>query len=139
MKKFMIISFVAISIVILGNILKINGWIARYSVPAAVYVTIYPFPFYYEGSYNSGSFQGIQLGGDYSKLLWQIAKNNRCEILIKDRLVDIGKFIHSKDDPFFLGPELVFRCKSGGVAWNEIVKIENEKVTQVRISGGLWT
>jgi hypothetical protein len=34
--------------------------------------------------------------------------------------------------------ELVMRCISGGVAWNQILVIQDKAIRQARVAGGLW-
>ena len=134
MRRFLIIALVLVTIVIVTNILKFNRWTARQSVPIAAYTTIYPFPFYIESSYSEGYFQGIELGGQAVKVLATLAERGHCKLAVADGFVDVKDFRFSNHED----SELVMLCKSGGVAWNEILLIQGGIVKEIRISGGLW-
>jgi len=134
MKRYSSLIIALIAIIILGNILGINRWIARRSIPIAVYITVYPFPFNISGSFSEGYFQGAELGGQADKVLATLAARGHCKVAIADGFVDAKEFQFSN----FEGNELVMRCKSGGVAWNEILVIKEGIVKEIRIAGGLW-
>lgn len=134
MKRYIIIIMSIIIVVVFANILKINRWIARRSVPIAAYTTIYPFPFHINESFSEGYFQGAEVGGQAVKVFTTLAERRDCKVAIADRLVDARKFQFAN----FGGNELAMLCKSGGVAWNEILLIKDGIVKEIRISGGLW-
>lgn len=127
--------FIALIVAILfANILKANSSIARHSVPIAVYTTLYPFPFHIESSYSDGAFQGVEVGGSMSKTIAVLANDSRCRVLMDGRLVELPDV----DLTAYSDGELIMRCESGGVAWNQIFVIQAGVVQQIRISGGLW-
>lgn len=134
MRTLLIIILVSIAIVLVGNILNFNRWLARHSVPFAAYTTIYPFPFHIESSYSEGYFQDIELGGRAIKALATLADKSHCKLAVGDAFVDVEDFRLSDHED----SELVMRCKSGGIAWNEILLIHGGIVKEIRISGGLW-
>jgi len=55
-------------------------------------------------------------------------------LAVADGFVDVKDFRFSNHED----SELVMRCKSGGVVWNEILLIQGGIVKEIRISGGLW-
>ena len=134
MRRFLIIALAIAAVLLVGNILAFNRWTARYSVPFAAYTTVYPFPFYIESSYSEGYFQGVELGGQAVKVLATLAERGHCKLAVADGFVDVKdfQFLNHEDS------ELVMLCKSGGVAWNEILQIKVGVVKEIRISGGLW-
>lgn len=134
MRRFLIIALAIATVFLVGNIFKLNRWTARYSVPIAAYTTIYPFPFYIESSYSEGYFQGVELGGQAVKVLATLAERGHCKLAVADGFVDVKDFQFSNHED----SELVMLCKSGGVAWNEILLIKGGIVKEIRISGGLW-
>ena len=62
------------------------------------------------------------------------AKIGHCRVMLDGRLVEMGNVDLSDHGD----GELVMRCKSGGVAWNQIFVIQAGVIKQARISGGLW-
>lgn len=134
MRRLFIFILATSLILLFGSIFKFNRWTARHSVPIAIYTTIYPSPFHIDSSYTEGNFQGAELGGQPVKVLATLAEKGHCKVAIADGFVDVNDFQFSNHK----GSELVMLCKSGGVAWNEILLINDGIVKEIRISGGLW-
>lgn len=134
MRIVMVITIALLAIVSIANIVKLNDWLGRHSVPGAAFLTVYPVPFHIEASYTEGTYQDINLGDSAGNALAIIALRSHCRLMLDGRLVDVGyaRSFGTQDG------ELVMRCKSGGVSWNEILFIQGGIVKQVRISGGLW-
>jgi hypothetical protein len=114
--------------------LKFNSWIARHSVPIAAYTTLYPFPFNVEDSYSDGAFQGIKLGKAMDEAIAVLSSSGHCKVTAEGRLLEMG---YVKLSAYNDG-ELVMRCISGGVAWNQILVIQDKAIRQARVAGGLW-
>lgn len=134
MKTTFFILFALIAAILVGNFLKINDWVARQSVPLATYITLYPFPFHIESAYSDGEFQGIEIGRSMAEVIGALTSDERCQVMIDGRLVEMANV----DLAGYGDGELIMRCRSGGVAWNQIFLIQEKVVRQVRISGGLW-
>lgn len=134
MRTFLTIALTIMTVLLVGNLFKFNHWTARHSIPVAAYTTIYPFPFQIESSYSEGSFQGAEIGGPAVKVLVSLAERGRCKLAVADGFVDVQDFQFSNHED----SELVMLCKSGGIAWNEIIVIRGGFVREIRVSGGLW-
>jgi hypothetical protein len=138
-RKPLAIFLIVVFAVILANVLRANAWVARYSVPAAVYITVYPAPFQIEATYTDGTFQGISLGSKLSEAVKQMVARRSCKMALGGEFIDIEVLqnTHSNSLPDDDG-EIVLRCKSAGMPWNQILKIESGNVVQLRIAGGVW-
>ncbi|WP_162814920.1 hypothetical protein [Erythrobacter aureus] len=134
MKTFISILIAIIVLILIGDFFRLNAWIARQSVPIGAYVTLYPFPFHIEETYVDGEFQGIGIGESITEVAGALNSNRRCQFVIDERLVEIA----DANITGYGDGELIMRCKSGGVAWNQILVIQGGVIQQVRISGGLW-
>ena len=130
----MLILIALIVVILVGNFLKLNSLIARQSVPIAAYTTLYPFPFHIESSYSEGTFQGIRIGGKIDETVVRLTNYRHCRLMVDGRLIEM----HDADLAPLNDGELVLRCKSGGIAWNQILVIEDGLVQGIRVAGGLW-
>jgi len=134
-----VIVLAGIAIIVAASSLWINDQVARHSVPTAVYMTLLPIPFQFEGSFRSGKVQGVVVGDDWRKSVNYLISTGRCSALLGDKLVEADQLQAIDEGLIDRNGRIIFRCKGGGTVWNLGLVVNAGKIVEIGLAGGMWT
>ena len=119
----------------------VNAFFARNSFPIAAYTTLFPRLMSFSYAYNDGDYYGISIGKPLN--IKEIEEYSRvgCKFVESGRFVD---FTAAKSNLIDLersksSGTIYARCSSLGLSWNTIFEIRNGMLSELRVSGGIWS
>lgn len=127
-----------VAVLVLVSGIGINGWVARRSVPGAVYMTLVPVPFQIEVKYSSGRVQGVKIGDVWRKATDHLLSRG-CSVLSEGQLLGSNQRRLIDERVIDRNGRVIVRCHGAGVAWNIGLIVRNERIEEVRLAGGIWT
>jgi len=116
----------------------VSGWVARRSVPLAVYLTLVPAPFQIEKRYNTGRVQDVEIGGAWHEAVDHLLSKG-CTILSEGRMLGGDQRRSVDERAIDQNGRIVVRCHGGGIVWNFGLVVVNDKIQEIRLAGGIWS